>query len=102
VDPSFAYWTTAGDFIFVVLLSGQASVLSPFAGSFILEMLRMFASALFPNAWQLTLGAIMLAIVMFLPSGLGHLGVIAYRTLKRQRESAPAPGPGTAREAATR
>jgi ABC-type branched-subunit amino acid transport system permease subunit len=87
VDPSFAYWTTAGDFIFVVLLSGQASVLSPFAGSFTLEVLRTFASALFPNEWQLALGATMLAIVLFLPSGLGHLVVLIVRAFKRRAEA---------------
>jgi ABC-type branched-subunit amino acid transport system permease subunit len=85
VDPSFAYWTTAGDFIFIVLLSGQTSVLSPFAGSLLLEILRMFASALFPDQWQLALGAVMLAIVLFLPSGLDHVFVMIYRALRRQR-----------------
>jgi ABC-type branched-subunit amino acid transport system permease subunit len=85
VDPSFAYWTTAGDFIFVVLLSGQASVLSPFAGSLVLEILRTFASALFPDQWQLALGTVMLVIVLFLPGGLDHIVVMIYRVFKRRR-----------------
>jgi branched-chain amino acid transport system permease protein len=95
VDPNFAYWTTAGDFIFVVLLSGQASVLSPFVGSFTLEILRTLASALFPDAWQLAFGAAMLGIVLFLPSGLGHVAVIIYRAFKRQG-TAPLPREGAA------
>lgn len=85
VDPGFAYWTTAGDFVFIVLLSGQASVLSPFVGAFALEMLRTFASALFPNEWQLALGSVMLVMVLFLPNGLGHLFVVASRVLKVRR-----------------
>jgi ABC-type branched-subunit amino acid transport system permease subunit len=88
VDPQFAYWTTAGDFIFVVLLSGQASVLSPAFGAFLLEILRSYASALFPDQWQSVFGAMMLAIVLFLPAGLDRLVVLmwtmARRTISRQ------------------
>lgn len=84
VDPGFAYWTTAGDFVFIVLLSGQASVLSPFIGAFVLELLRTFASANFPNEWQLVLGGIMLLIVLFVPKGLGHLFIVAGRLVGRR------------------
>jgi branched-chain amino acid transport system permease protein len=79
VDAQFAYWTTAGDFIFVVLLSGQASVVSPAVGAFALEVLRSYASALFPDQWQLVFGGIMLAIVLFLPAGLDRLVILAWR-----------------------
>jgi branched-chain amino acid transport system permease protein len=95
VDPQFAYWTTAGDFIFIVLLSGHASVLSPFLGSFALQILRTFSAALFPDQWQLVLGAIMLLIVLFLPNGLGHMAVVIYRVLKR-----PAASPSSERQRA--
>jgi ABC-type branched-subunit amino acid transport system permease subunit len=83
VDAQLAYWTTAGDFIFVVLLSGQASVLSPALGAFVLEILRSYASALFPEQWQLVFGAAMLAIVLFLPAGLDRLIVVAWRTVQK-------------------
>jgi ABC-type branched-subunit amino acid transport system permease subunit len=85
VDPQFAYWTTAGDFIFVVLLSGQASVLSPAVGAFALEALRSYASALFPDQWQSVFGVIMLAIVLFLPAGLDRLAILAWRRIERLR-----------------
>jgi branched-chain amino acid transport system permease protein len=97
VDPNFAYWTTAGDFIFIVLVSGQANVLSPFVGSVVLEILKTFASALFPDEWQLALGTIMLAIVLFLPNGLDHVVVMIYRACKRRR-AAPLPDENAARE----
>lgn len=87
VDPGFAYWTTAGDFVFIVLLSGQASVLSPFAGAFALEALRSFASSRFPDEWQLVLGGIMLLIVLFLPKGLGHIFVLLRELLGRGSKS---------------
>jgi ABC-type branched-subunit amino acid transport system permease subunit len=73
VDAQFAYWTTAGDFIFVVLLSGQASVISSALGAFALELLRSYASALFPDQWQMVFGAMMLAIVLFWPAGMDRL-----------------------------
>jgi branched-chain amino acid transport system permease protein len=93
VDPQFAYWTTAGDFIFIVLLSGQSSVLSPFLGAFALEILRTLASAFFPDQWQLLFGAMMLIIVLFLPSGLSELVVMFARMLKRSANLAPAERP---------
>jgi ABC-type branched-subunit amino acid transport system permease subunit len=83
VDPQFAYWTTAGDFIFVVLLSGQASVISPALGAFVLEMLRSYASAFFPNQWQSVFGAMMLIIVLFWPAGMDRLIEHAARTASR-------------------
>lgn len=93
VDPQFAYWTTAGDFIFIVLLSGQSSVLSPFLGAFALEALRTLASAFFPDQWQLVFGAMMLIIVLFLPNGLSELIVMLVRVLKRSANLAPAERP---------
>ena len=82
-DPSLAYWTTSGEFVFIVLISGQASVLSPLFGSAFLEVLRAYASAHFPDEWQLVLGAVMLLIILFLPKGLGHLFVLAKRAVVR-------------------
>lgn len=92
VDPSFAYWTTAGDFVFVVLLSGQASVLSPFFGALALEALRTAASAAFPDQWQFALGATMLAIIVFTPAGLGGPVVSVLRRLRARARPAALPG----------
>lgn len=95
VDPQFAYWTTAGDFIFVTLLSGQASILSPAFGAFALEIMRSYASAIFPDQWQSVFGAMMLAIVLFIPAGMDRLVVLAWRArprLLRHRETAPQAG----------
>ena len=83
VDAQFTYWTTAGDFIFVVLLSGQANVVSPAVGAFVLEILRGYASAYFPDQWQLVFGAIMLMIVLFWPAGMDRLIERLARTIYR-------------------
>src|SRR5206468_3740764 len=42
IDPEMAYWTTSGEFVFVAILSGTASVLAPFFGAILLELLRSF------------------------------------------------------------
>ncbi len=73
VDPEMAYWTTSGQFVFVALLSGTGSVVAPIIGTFLLEIVRIYAVELSPNTWQLTLGATMLLIIIFLPKGLWSL-----------------------------
>jgi len=73
VDPDMAYWTTSGQFVFVVLLSGMGHVAAPLAGTFLLELLRIYAVEISANTWQLILGTIMLLIISFLPAGLGSL-----------------------------
>ncbi|ORE90036.1 inner-membrane translocator [Stappia sp. 22II-S9-Z10] len=82
-DPSLAFWTTSGEFVFIVLISGIGNVLSPLFGSVFLEALRAYASTHFPDEWQLVLGAVMLVIILFLPKGLGHLFVLAKRAVVR-------------------
>ena len=70
IDPEMAYWTTSGEFVFVAILSGTASVVAPFLGAIVLELLRSFAYEYSPNTWQLVVGGAMLLVILFLPSGL--------------------------------
>ena len=73
VDPEMAYWTTSGQFVFVALLSGTGNVLAPLGGSFLLEMIRIYAVEYSPYTWQMILGVTMLLIILFLPGGLWSL-----------------------------
>jgi branched-chain amino acid transport system permease protein len=82
VDPETAYWTTSGEFVFVAILSGTASVLAPFLGALALELLRSFAYEHAPNTWQLVVGGSMLLVILFLPSGL-------WSVFQRRRRAAP-------------
>ena len=70
IDPEMSYWTTSGEFVFVAILSGTASVLAPFLGAILLELLRSFAYEYSPNTWQLVVGGAMLLVILFLPGGL--------------------------------
>jgi len=73
VEPEFSYWTRSGDFVFVAILAGHHSVLAAFVASAALEVVRSFSSAYFPTRWQLALGMFLLAVIRFLPSGIGSL-----------------------------
>ena len=44
-----------------------------FVASTVLEVVRSFSSAYFPNTWQLALGLFLLFVIRFLPRGLGSL-----------------------------
>jgi ABC-type branched-subunit amino acid transport system permease subunit len=70
IDPDLAYWTTSGEFVFVAILSGSGSVLAPFLGSLVFEVLRSFAYQYSPNTWQMVVGAAMLLVIAVLPTGL--------------------------------
>jgi ABC-type branched-subunit amino acid transport system permease subunit len=73
IDPDMAFWTTSGEFIFITILAGTGSVVAPFAGALIYEIIHTTAYDLSPNTWQLTLGAALLIIIVFLPQGLWSL-----------------------------
>jgi ABC-type branched-subunit amino acid transport system permease subunit len=73
IDPEMAYWTTSGGFVFVTILAGTGSVIAPFLGSLLFEILRSFAIVYTPDTWQLMLGAALLLTILFFPGGLWSL-----------------------------
>ncbi|MDE2572149.1 MAG: branched-chain amino acid ABC transporter permease [bacterium] len=83
VSPTLAYWTTSGEFIFAALLGGTSSALAPVVGTVVFESINSYASAYFPNIWEMVLGIVMLAIILLLPRGLWTLYEIAARRWSR-------------------
>lgn len=73
VDPEMTNWTTSGQFVFIAILSGTGSIIAPLFGTFLLEILRVYAVDISPNTWQMILGTVMLLIIIFLPKGLWSL-----------------------------
>jgi branched-chain amino acid transport system permease protein len=73
IEPHFSFWTTSGEFVFVAILAGWQSVAAVFLASTVLEVVRSFSSAYFPNTWQLALGLFLLFVIRFLPRGIGSL-----------------------------
>ncbi len=75
IEPNFSFWTTSGEFVFVAILAGWQSVAAVFVASTVLEIVRSFSSAYFPNTWQLALGLFLLFVIRFLPRGIGSLWI---------------------------
>jgi len=75
IEPNFSFWTTSGEFVFVAILAGWQSVIALFVASTVLEVVRSFSSAYFPNTWQMALGIFLLLVIRFLPRGIGSLWV---------------------------
>jgi branched-chain amino acid transport system permease protein len=95
IDPQFAYWTTSGEFVFIAVLAGYQSVSAVFVASLALELVRSFSNLYLPNTWQLVLGSFLLAIILFLPRGIGSLW-----TRERRRTVEPAATTSAAEEGA--
>ena len=97
IDPEFAYWTTSGEFVFVAVLAGTQSVAAVFVSALVLELVRSFSNLYLPNTWQLVLGLFLLAVILFLPRGIGSLWSGRRRkTSEAPPESAiPAKGPAS-------
>lgn len=73
VDPDMAFWTTSGEFVFIALLGGASHVAAPFIAAIVFSAVRTFAIQEMPHLWQMTLGAVLLVLMAFLPKGLWSL-----------------------------
>ena len=71
VDPdSMINWTVSGELLFITILSGPGSVIAPFIGSLVFEILRTYAFEFAPHLWRMIVGATFLTIIFFLPGGI--------------------------------
>lgn len=97
IDPQFAYWTTSGEFVFIAVLAGYQSVAAVFVASIALELVRSFSNLYLPNTWQLVLGLFLLAVILFLPEGIGSLWA---RNGRKKKPAASAAAPAAAEKGA--
>jgi branched-chain amino acid transport system permease protein len=75
--PASAFWTTSGLAMIAVIVGGSRSLLGPAVGAMLVVLLQLGLSS-FPiqglaEHWQLLLGAVFIAFVLFLPGGLYSL-----------------------------
>ena len=70
--------------MFVAILSGTGHVAAPLLGMALFEAVRSFAFQYSPYTWQMVVGISMLAVILFLPSGLWSL----FRRRRRARGAA--------------
>jgi ABC-type branched-subunit amino acid transport system permease subunit len=86
IVPEYAYWIQSGEFVFIALLGGYASVPGPLLGAIAFEFIRTYASKYAPYAWQMTLGIIMLLIILFQPGGLWAIYEVVAGRFSRSAE----------------
>ena len=70
VTPLLSYWTHSGELVFIAILGGGGSVVGPYLGAVVYELVRVYAAAAFPDGWQMILGAVLLLIILFAARGL--------------------------------
>jgi branched-chain amino acid transport system permease protein len=70
--PLLAYWTHSGNLVFMLLLGGFANFFGPILGAFVFLFLQDQVMSL-TEYWRFVFGAILAAVVLFLPRGLTGL-----------------------------
>lgn len=70
--PEFAFWTTSGDAIFMLMLGGTGVFIGPLVGTVILQALNQYATVLTEHH-GMVLGAVILVFVLGLRRGLADV-----------------------------
>src|SRR3989475_6567988 len=69
LTPDFMHWTRSGEIMFMVILGGMGTLIGPVIGAIVLLLLEDVLSALTAH-WQIALGPILIAVVLFARRGL--------------------------------
>ncbi|MEM4543598.1 MAG: branched-chain amino acid ABC transporter permease [Nitrososphaerota archaeon] len=70
IDPSLAYWTTSGEFVFITILGGISSIGGVILASIIYTFLKAYLIAYTAYYWQFAIGIMLLLIVFLSPKGI--------------------------------
>ena len=72
VTPELLSWHESGNVLLMVILGGMGNLAGVIAGAFAFEMMReVFADI--TKYWQLLMGGVIVAVVLFLPGGLAGI-----------------------------
>lgn len=74
--PTLAYWTHSGNLVFMLLLGGFGHFFGPVVGAFVFIFLQDQVMSV-TQYWRFVFGAVLAAVVIFLPHGL--MGLLARR-----------------------
>jgi branched-chain amino acid transport system permease protein len=74
ISPAMMHWTRSGDLIIMAVLGGMGTVLGPVLGAVALLLLEEWLSGI-TEYWQIILGPMLLAIVLFARGGID--GILA-------------------------
>ncbi len=70
VNPATLSWHHSGEALVMVILGGMGTLFGPAIGAFVFELARMGFEAM-TDHWLLPMGAMIIAIVLVLPKGIG-------------------------------
>ncbi|KWT66080.1 MULTISPECIES: branched-chain amino acid ABC transporter permease [unclassified Variovorax] len=70
VTPESGYWIRSGEYVFIAILGGSGHASGAFLGAAVFELIKLTAAAYFTNAWQILLGATLIAVIFFAPQGI--------------------------------
>jgi branched-chain amino acid transport system permease protein len=73
-SPTLAYWTHSGNLVFMLLLGGFGHFFGPLLGAFVFIFLQDQVMSV-TEYWRFVFGAVLAAVVIFLPRGL--MGILA-------------------------
>jgi ABC-type branched-subunit amino acid transport system permease subunit len=73
VLPEMSYWTVSGQLVVIAVLGGIGGVPGPFIGAVFFELVHTLAVGYVAEAWNLIIGAVLIAVIFFLPGGLFSL-----------------------------
>ena len=94
ISPQAVALSASAEALLMVIAGGTGTLLGPVAGATLVVIMKNVASA-YIERWNFVLGAIFVAIVIFMPEGLVpgtvRLGRWCFARL-RPRAAAPAPG----------
>jgi branched-chain amino acid transport system permease protein len=69
VTPDILYWPFSGEIVFMTVLGGFRSFTGPIVGAVVFNYLKVYAVAS-TSYWQFLLGAVLLVLVLALPTGI--------------------------------
>lgn len=95
VSPHVLALTTSAEVLLMVIAGGPATLLGPVVGAALVVVMKNVASA-YIERWNLVLGAIFVAIVLFMPEGIvpGIRRLWSWPGVRRRRASENRPKPG--------
>ncbi|MBI2878111.1 MAG: branched-chain amino acid ABC transporter permease, partial [Candidatus Rokubacteria bacterium] len=69
VTPDILYWTFSGEIVFLTVLGGFRTFAGPILGAVVFNFLKAYAVG-FTVYWQFLLGAVLVVIVLSMPTGI--------------------------------
>ncbi|HEX4383024.1 MAG TPA: branched-chain amino acid ABC transporter permease, partial [Myxococcales bacterium] len=72
VNPAHFGWRQSGIILMTVLLGGKGTLYGPLIGAFVLTFLEHYGEQVTTH-WSALIGALVIAVVLFLPRGLSSL-----------------------------